>query len=322
MKNNDMKNGFRKKGFYIYLMAGAVCVVALAAVCLNTFGQGNNSRQLEINEPSQVAEEEEQTQAPRMSVADNGITGIGSGAAKSGDSVADAKDSEEKLAGTDASKNAGKEKQADENAKGEDSNPGKTDDASEDGKSEDANKADKDDKTGTTDDGEKDGKTEKADGAENAAKDVPVMETGNNISNLKFDQEAGLKWPVNGDVLMKYSADAAIYHKTLGQYKCNPALVISAEEGANVCSAADAVVTKVGKNEEIGKYVVTSIGDDYQITYGQLDKIQVEKGAALKAGEIIGCVGSPTKYYVQEGSNLYMKLKCANDTVDPMIFLE
>ena len=38
-------------------------------------------------------------------------------------------------------------------------------------------------------------------------------------NKLHFDQEAGLLWPVNGEVLMEYSADKVVYFKTLAQYR-------------------------------------------------------------------------------------------------------
>ena len=112
-----------------------------------------------------------------------------------------------------------------------------------------------------------------------------------------------------------------MYYKSLGAYKTNPAVVIAAAEGSNVCSGTDAVVTDIGENEEIGKYVITSIGDGYKIIYGQLDNIQVKQSAKLKEGEIIGTIAAPTKYYIEEGSNLYLKMMCESQPVDPLIFL-
>ena len=147
------------------------------------------------------------------------------------------------------------------------------------------------------------------------------MPSGKNVSNLSFNQEKGIMWPVSGEILMKYSADNAVYFKTLGQYKTNPALIISAEKGTSVASAAESVVTEVGENEEIGKYVETSLGDNYKIIYGQLDNIQVGKGDSLSEGEIIGVIAEPTKYYVEEGSNLYMEMLNGKENVDPLIFL-
>ena len=151
---------------------------------------------------------------------------------------------------------------------------------------------------------------------------VTVMNVGKDISSLTFDQEKGIAWPVNGEVIMKYSADNVVYHATLGQYKSNPALVIASGEGSNVSCSADGVVTKIGENEEIGKYVETSVGDGYKITYGGLDNVQVKKGDTIDKREILGIVAPPTKYYVDEGPNVYLKMTCKNEPVDPMIFLE
>ena len=46
-----------------------------------------------------------------------------------------------------------------------------------------------------------------------------------------------------------------------------------------------------------------------------------ELGATIKEGELLGVVAAPTKYYSEEGTNLYMKMTCDNEPVDPMIFL-
>ncbi len=251
MKKN-MKNIFRGKGFYVSLMAGAICVVALAAMCLNTFGgNGSENEYLQEEEGQDVAQsefEEVEVKEPEIEVEPTLIPKSEVETTKTPETAAPKVKEEEK--------------------------------------------------------------------------GVTVMESGKNVKNLSFDQEAGVIWPVNGDVLMKYSADSTVYFKTLGQYRSNPALIISAGEGANVCSATDAIVTKIGENEEIGKYVETSIGDDYKIIYGQLENVQVNKGDSLSEGELIGTIAAPTKYYVDEGSNLYFQMKCGDETVDPMIFLE
>ena len=42
MKKKNMNECFKGKGFYISLMAGAICVVAIAAVTLDSFGLNKN----------------------------------------------------------------------------------------------------------------------------------------------------------------------------------------------------------------------------------------------------------------------------------------
>ena len=51
------------------------------------------------------------------------------------------------------------------------------------------------------------------------------------------------------------------------------------------------------------------LGNGYVVTYGQLADIQVEENAVVKAGEKIGSVAAPSRYYSLDGTNLYFKLE-------------
>lgn len=145
--------------------------------------------------------------------------------------------------------------------------------------------------------------------------------TSTNRVKHSFDEEAGLLWPVKGDVIMKYSMSNTVYFKTLAQYKCNPAIMIATKVGTNVKAAADCRVTKVEKDHQLGTLVTTDIGDKYKIVYGQLDNVSVNKGDELSEGDIIGSVAKPTKYYTKEGSNLYFQVREGEKTVDPLLLL-
>ena len=138
-------------------------------------------------------------------------------------------------------------------------------------------------------------------------------------NKLEFDQEAGLLWPVNGDVLMEYSADKVVYFKTLAEYRTNPALIIEAKEGTDVKASADGVVESVTTSEETGRTVTVSIGDNFTVTYGQLKDVAVGKGDSVSEGQVIGKIAKPTKYYSEEGSNLYFQVKEKNQTVNPRL---
>lgn len=151
---------------------------------------------------------------------------------------------------------------------------------------------------------------------------VAVMNPGG-TSNLKFNEEKGLLWPIknNPDVIMKYSMDKGVFFQTLAQYKCNPAIIIAGEVGEEVLSAADGVITKISDNEETGLTLTMAIGNDYNLTYGQLKDCAVDVGDVVKEGDIIGKVAKPTKYYVVEGSNLYFEVTEKDETVDPLLLL-
>ena len=134
---------------------------------------------------------------------------------------------------------------------------------------------------------------------------------------VSFSESEGLLLPVEGTVLMSYSMDKSIYFATLDQYKYNPAVIFSAALGAEVTASADGKVISIFENEEIGNAVTVDLGNGYQATYGQLEEVKIKKGAYVKAGEKLGMIAAPTKYYSTEGSNLYFKLEKDGSPVDP-----
>lgn len=140
-------------------------------------------------------------------------------------------------------------------------------------------------------------------------------------NKLQFDQEAGLLWPVKGNIIMEYSADKVVYFKTLAQYRTNPALIIEAKEGTDVKASAEGIVESVTTSEETGRTVSVSIGDGFTLTYGQLKDVAVGKGDSVSEGQVIGKIAKPTKYYTEEGANLYFQVKEKDSSVNPMLLL-
>lgn len=308
MRRNRISEMLKGKAFYISLMAGAICVVAVAALCLDTTGvknKGKNDQKLAQIEQSDnssnkqlAADSSERTEGKK-----SGLTGERSEGSKSeleGD----------KLAGN---------------------KPGQTGDTSVGKKS--ANKkteltvdkltGKKTDRTGKK---STEKKSEQTDEKANAKKissteKIPVMKAGKDVQGMKFDEEKGLKWPVKGEVIMRFSGETPVYFKTLAQYKSNPAILIAAKEGVNVCAPCDGIVSDVGKDEEIGEYLELSIGDNYKISLGQLENIQVKKGDNIEEGQLIASVSEPTKYYTLEETNVYMKMTNDGEAVDPLLYL-
>lgn len=142
------------------------------------------------------------------------------------------------------------------------------------------------------------------------------------VQTVNFQAENGLRWPAEGNVIMEYSMDKTVYFPTLDLYKCNPAVLIQGEVGMPVNAAADAIVKVVGNDAEIGNYVTLDLGNGYELTYGQLDEPQVNPGDYLEAGAQVGTLASPTKYYVVEGVNLYLKMTKDGAPIDPLDFVD
>lgn len=132
-----------------------------------------------------------------------------------------------------------------------------------------------------------------------------------------FFEGKGLVRPVSGEVIMHFNMDNTVYFKTLDQYKYNPAVVFSVEEGSPVTACADGQVVKIFNNEEIGVAVVLDLGNGYEATYGQLATYSVGIGDYVQANQIFATVGRPTKYYVEEGNNLYFAMEKDGVAVNP-----
>lgn len=157
---------------------------------------------------------------------------------------------------------------------------------------------------------------------EKQAEPEKSMNTAANPSTLHFSPETDLGWPLQGDVIMNYSMDQTIYFATLEQYKYNPALVIAGKVNDPVKAAAAGRITDISTNEETGVTVTMELGDGYTAVYGQLKEVLYKEGASVDAGNAIGYIAEPTKYYSVEGSNLYFKLLKDGEPVNPMQYME
>lgn len=138
------------------------------------------------------------------------------------------------------------------------------------------------------------------------------------IPASSFSAGEALSWPVSGTVLIGYSMEKTVFFATLQQYKYNPGMVISANVGDTITSAATGIVETVGQDAELGGYVVVDMGNGYKATYGQLQNISVSKGSIVEVGSVLGYVAEPTKYYSVEGPNAYFALTKEGEPVDPL----
>lgn len=163
--------------------------------------------------------------------------------------------------------------------------------------------------------------SEKEDVVVEEPKVAPVVSQSERISNLTFDEEKGLKWPINGETILPYSMDKAIYFPTLAQYKCNPAMCIAGTEDMDILSAYDGVVTSIEDDEESGTTLTMSVGDGYELVYGNLKDISWKVGDYVAEGTVLGTLSAPTKYYVKEGTNLYFEVLQDDQSVDPLLLL-
>ncbi len=139
---------------------------------------------------------------------------------------------------------------------------------------------------------------------------------------LNFDKSAGLLWPISGEVVIPYSPDHGVFHYTLEQFGTSEAIVLSSRVGTEVKAAAKGVVVSVEEDVRTGTTVTLALGNNTSLVYGQLDVADLKEGDILEAGECIGTVAEPTRYYVVEGPNLYFQVLEGEETVDPTALLQ
>lgn len=178
-----------------------------------------------------------------------------------------------------------------------------------------------DDKKKSTDTKQHDGNIKKN---RNTDKNKTVS-TMSKDNSLKFDAEKGMIWPVGSgekDIILKFSNSNTVYFKTLAQYKVNPAVVIAAKADEKVKAAAAGIVKSIKTSDETGTTVTVDIGNGYEAIYGQLKNLNVKNGQKIAKGDIVGHIAKPTKYYTEEGTNLYFEVKENGKSVDPLLLLK
>lgn len=172
----------------------------------------------------------------------------------------------------------------------------------------------------------KESEEESSDGTQEP-EETPVETAANpqaaplNLPEVNFSEETLMEWPIHGNILVDYSMDSTVYFPTLDQYRLSPAIAVQADEGAPVMSAVNGTVYSVEETAKTGTTVTMELGNGYQAVYGQLKDLNVSEGDTVKKGAIIGYVNAPTKYYSEEGSNLYFAMKKDGKPIDPIAYL-
>ena len=139
--------------------------------------------------------------------------------------------------------------------------------------------------------------------------------------DVSFTEESLMTWPLEGQILLDYSMDHTIYHPTLDLYKYSKGIAIQSSVGSPVMAATNGTVLSIEEMSETGTTVVLDMGNGYQSTYGQLTDLNVVVGQTIPQGTILGYVSEPTKYYTEEGSNLYFAMSKDEAPIDPIQYL-
>ncbi len=129
-------------------------------------------------------------------------------------------------------------------------------------------------------------------------------------------------WPLNGEVLNRFSVDQLVFSNTMGDWRVHTGADIAASLGAHVSAAGAGVVEDVYVDELMGCTVVIDHGGSLRTVYRNLaDNVQVAVGDAVAAGDVIGAVGATAEAESAESPHLHFEVIEAGAQIDPMDIL-
>ena len=128
--------------------------------------------------------------------------------------------------------------------------------------------------------------------------------------------------PVAGQTVSAYAMDCLSYNETTRDWRVHNGVDIAAEEGAEVCAAADGTVYTTYEDDSMGMTVVIRHDGGYTTSYSSLaEELRVSAGDTVKLGQVIGCVGSTALVETAIGPHVHFSVTYRDASVDPAEFL-
>lgn len=146
-------------------------------------------------------------------------------------------------------------------------------------------------------------------------------DTNNEPDTDVMDKLPTFVLPVSGKLSKSHDAEMQVFSNTMQDYRVHLGLDICAEEGAQVCAAADGTVVEVWEDDLMGQCVAVSHSGDAISVYKNLSFTVPEgiaAGAEVKAGDAIGYVGDTAMVELADESHLHFEMTVGGIQVDPL----
>ena len=129
--------------------------------------------------------------------------------------------------------------------------------------------------------------------------------------------------PVSGQQVMPFSVEALSYNETTRDWRTHNGVDLAAEEGTEVCAAADGRVYTTYEDDSMGTTVVILHDGGYATQYASLrEDIQVSAGDSVKMGQPIGYVGTTALVEAVLGPHVHWSVTYRDTPMDPADFLK
>lgn len=129
--------------------------------------------------------------------------------------------------------------------------------------------------------------------------------------------------PLSGETVTVFSMTELLYDQTMADWRTHNGIDVQAEEGAAVKTAADGTVLSVTSDELMGTTVVIQHSGGYTTQYSSLQSdVPVAEGQSVRAGDIIGRVGSTSAAESEMGPHLHFSVSQDGSVIDPHAYIE
>ena len=123
-----------------------------------------------------------------------------------------------------------------------------------------------------------------------------------------------LQWPVQDSRTVWKGNPYGIINGNL-----HSGIDIPADQGAVILAAADGPVTEVGFDRERGNYLVLDHGGGLTTLYAHCRNVDVKEGDMVKAGEMVGAVGSTG---MSTGPHLHFEVRQDGEAQNPVVYFD
>lgn len=132
---------------------------------------------------------------------------------------------------------------------------------------------------------------------------------------------ASAVWPVEGDVLRAFDAQALVWWESLGCWRTHMGLDIAGEVGQAVVCCADGRVKSSTWDELWGWRVTIEQGDGHQVTYCGLESSVVSIGESVTRGQTIGTLLAHIPCEAEMPAHLHLQVRHKGAAQDPEAML-
>lgn len=143
-------------------------------------------------------------------------------------------------------------------------------------------------------------------------------------NTIELEENQKYVRPVPGKILRKHSDDKLVYWRVLDDYRTHDGIDLEAKKNTPVKAIADGTISSIKNEDSIwGVCITIDHKDGLQSIYkGLSEQIQVKQNQKIKAGDVIGTIGTSNKVEGNFNDHLHLAMKKGDKYVNPQDYLD